>query len=83
MKNKKSGSDTPEIQTKAIKQVIVRQLQEELKKKSITKMAFSQQMKTSRASLDRLLDIHSNSTTLASLQKAATALGKELKIEFV
>ena len=40
-------------------------------------------MHTSRAALDRLLDPDNPSVTLLTLQKAATALGKRLKVELV
>jgi hypothetical protein len=38
-------------------------------------------MKTSRASLNRLLDPEAPSVTLLTLEKAAAALGKRLRIE--
>ena len=72
-----------EVQNVAIKRVIAWQLQEEMKKKSLTKTALAQQMKTSRAALERLLDPENTSTTLESLQKAAKVLGKQLKVELV
>lgn len=93
MKNKHIGSDfedylreeglLAEVQTLAIKRVIAWQLQEEMKKKSLTKTALAQQMKTSRSALDRLLDPENTSTTLETLQKAAVVLGKQLKVELV
>jgi len=40
-------------------------------------------MHTSRAALDRLLDPQNTSLTLATLGRAATVLGKKLKVELV
>ena len=40
-------------------------------------------MKTSRAVVDRLLDESNPSVTLATLEKAASALGAKLKIELL
>jgi transcriptional regulator with XRE-family HTH domain len=54
-----------------------------MQKKSLTKTAMAQQMKTSRSSLERLLNPENTSTTLETLQKAATVLGKKLKVELV
>lgn len=40
-------------------------------------------MKTSRASLDRMLDLSNPSLTVASLGKAAAALGRMVELRFV
>ena len=40
-------------------------------------------MRTSRTSLDRLLDPENTSVTLKTLERAATVLGKRLQIELV
>ncbi len=40
-------------------------------------------MHTSRAALDRLLDPEYDVATLSTLRKAATAVGRELRIELV
>jgi len=47
---------------------------------SITKTAMARRMRTTRAQLDRLLNPENPSTTLATLVKAAQAVGKKLKI---
>jgi len=39
-------------------------------------------MKTSRAALERLLDPDNTSVTLVTLERAAAALGRKLRIEF-
>jgi hypothetical protein len=38
-------------------------------------------MKTSRAALERLLDPGNHSVTITTLERAAAALGKRLKVE--
>jgi antitoxin HicB len=40
-------------------------------------------MHTSRAALDRLLDPNNDAVTLSTLQKAATAVGREIRLELV
>jgi hypothetical protein len=42
-----------------------------------------QRMHTSRAALDRLLDPGYDAVTLGTLRKAATAVGRELRLELV
>jgi transcriptional regulator with XRE-family HTH domain len=46
----------------------------------LTKTAMARRMRTTRAQLDRLLNPENPSTTLATLVKAAQAVGKKLKI---
>jgi hypothetical protein len=40
-------------------------------------------MRTSRSSVDRLLDPKNEAVTLQTLEKAASALGKKLHVSFV
>lgn len=72
-----------EVTAAAIKAVIARQLSEEMKKKRITKKRMAELMKTSRAQLDRLLDPDNGSATIESLQRAASIVGRELRLELV
>ncbi len=65
----------------AIKRVLAYQVREYMERQKITKTAFARKMKTSRSSLDRLLDPDNVSVTLLTVEKAANALGKSLKIE--
>ena len=51
------------VEAVAIKRVLAYQMQQELKKKHITKSTLARKMKTSRASLDRLLDPVNTSIT--------------------
>ncbi len=72
-----------QVENVAIKRVIAFQLQKEIKKKKITKAKLARQMKTSRSSLDRLLDPENEAVTFKTLKKAATVLGKRLVVQLV
>ena len=72
-----------EVTTAAIKAVIALQIAEAMKTKGITKVAMAEQMHTSRAQLDRLLDPDNSSVTLETLQRAAKIVGRELRLELV
>lgn len=65
----------------AIKRVIAHQIAEEMKQRKLSKTEMADKMKTSRAALERLLDPSNSSVTLSTLERAASALGKKLKVE--
>ncbi|MEQ1613699.1 MAG: helix-turn-helix domain-containing protein [Hyphomicrobiaceae bacterium] len=67
----------------AVKAVVAWQLTDEMARKGITKRKLAEQMKTSRAQLDRILDPVNGNVTLATLQRAAHHLGRKLKLELV
>lgn len=69
-----------EVQGTAIKRVVAWQLAEEMKRQSITKVEMARRMQTSRSQLDRLLDPDNDRVELATLGRAARALGRELRI---
>ena len=71
-----------ETEAIAIKRVIAYQVSQLMKSKNLSKVAMAQQMNTSRSALDRLLDPQSTSITLQTLERAAHAIGKRLRIEF-
>lgn len=64
------------VEAVAVKRVIVFQIEREMKRRQLTKTA-----KTSRAGLERLLDSTNTSITLSTLERAALALGKKLRVE--
>jgi predicted XRE-type DNA-binding protein len=66
----------------AIKRVLAYQIQEEMKQRKLSKTILAKRMKTSRSSVDRLLDPDNSSVTLQTLQRAASALDKKLVVEF-
>ncbi|MBF0558746.1 MAG: XRE family transcriptional regulator [Nitrospirae bacterium] len=64
----------------AAKRVLAFQIETEMKKKRLTKIEMAARMRTSRTSVDRLLDPENISVTLNTLEKAALVLGKRLSI---
>lgn len=70
-----------EVEERAMKQALALQLAQLLKESELTKTEMAVRMKTSRAAVDRLLDASNTSVTLATLGKAARALGRTIKIE--
>ena len=73
----------PEVEVLALKRVVSLQLQQILEQEHVTKTELASRMKTSRASLDRMLDPSNPSLTVASLGKAAAALGRKVELRFV
>lgn len=71
-----------QVETTAVKRVIAFEIEEEMKRKHMSKNKLADTMQTSRSSLDRLLDPENSSVTLKSLVKAAHALGKKLVVSF-
>ena len=65
----------------AIKRVLAYQIEMEMKRAELSKSAMAERMHTSRSALDRLLDPANVSVTLQTLERAALALGRNLKIE--
>ena len=72
-----------EVDAIAIKRVLAWQIFQLMQEKGLTKTAMAQEMNTSRASLDRLLDPENTSVTLNTMVNAAKAVGKRLRIELV
>lgn len=87
-KNKGSSFDSflqeegilDEVTEVAVKRVVAFQIQEEMKKKKFTKTRLAQEMKTSRSSLNKLLDPDNDAGTIKTLHRAATVIGKKLEI---
>lgn len=70
-----------ETEDAAIKEIIADQIKVALDKKGLSKTAMAARMKTSRRQLDRLLDPANGSVTLATLRRAASAVGRNLRVE--
>jgi len=66
----------------AIKRALAMQLKDLMQQKHFTKSDMATKMHTSRAALNRLLDPENESVTLFTLKKAASVLGKKLRLEF-
>lgn len=73
------------VETEAIawKRVIAFQITQLMAEQNLSKTAMAEQMQTSRAAVDRLLDENNGAATLQTLEKAALVLGKRLRIELV
>ena len=72
-----------EVTARAIKRVLVRQLDALMKREDISKTELASRMRTSRSQLDRLLDPENESVTLDTLTRAAHAVGRQLRMELV
>lgn len=68
-------------ETAALKRVLTLQFKKELKEQHVTKISLAKRMRTSRSSIDRLLDSENKAVTLQTLVKAANALNKKIHIE--
>ena len=67
----------------AIKRVLARQLEEEMKRQNLTKTEMAKLMQTSRAQLDRLLDPEKTGVSIETITRAASVVGRQLRIELV
>ena len=72
-----------EVACAALKEVISRQIEQEMAHQALSKAEMARRMGTSRSSLDRLLDPSGHSVTLSTLNKAARVLGKKVQIGLV
>jgi len=72
-----------EVDALATKRVIAYQVAESMKEKNISKTEMAKRMGTSRSSLNRLLDPLNTSVSLATIESAVVALGKQLSIQIM
>lgn len=72
---------TEEAAAIAVKRVIAWQLEQVMKEQQITKTAMAARMETSRKQLDRVLNPQDGNVTLETLQRAAKAVGRSLRVE--
>ena len=70
-----------ETEDAAIKEIIADQIKIAMNKQQLSKTEMAARMQTSRRQLDRLLDPNNGSVTLATLRRAATAVGRTLRVE--
>jgi DNA-binding Xre family transcriptional regulator len=70
-----------DVEAVALNRVIAYALAETMNAKKISKRAMAAQLMTSRHQLDRLLAGKHTSVTLATLRRAADAVGKNLRVE--
>ncbi|HUZ32879.1 MAG TPA: Fis family transcriptional regulator [Xanthobacteraceae bacterium] len=70
-----------ETEDAAIKEIIADQIMVAMGEQHLSKSEMAARMKTSRRQLDRLLDPNNPSVTLATLRRAASAVGRNLRVE--
>ncbi len=70
-----------DAETVAAKRVIAFQITREMESVNISQSELARRMKTSRAAVERLLDPTNPSVTLQTLERAASAVGKRLKVQ--
>jgi antitoxin HicB len=69
-----------ETEDAAIEGIIADQIKVAMDKQRLSKTKMAARMKTSRRQLDRLLDPDNPSVTLATLRRAASAVGRRLRV---
>ncbi|MUL39320.1 helix-turn-helix domain-containing protein [Gloeocapsopsis dulcis] len=72
-----------EVEAIALKRAIAWQVKQAMAEKKLTKTALAKQMKTSRSSIDRLLDPDNPSVTIDTIERAAAVVGKRVRMELV
>src|SRR5260370_19891524 len=72
-----------ECQEQALKQILADRIKAAMEKDRLIKAAMAIRMKTSRRALHRLLDPTNTSVTLHTLQRAAAAIGRQLRLELI
>lgn len=72
-----------EAEAVASKRVLAFQIAKLMAEQQVSKAEMERRMSTCHATVDRLLDLDTKSATLATLDKAATALGRRLHIALV
>lgn len=65
----------------SIKKVVAWQIEQAMKKQNLTRTEMARRMATSRVQLNRLLDPENDSVTLGTLSRAASAIGRRLRLE--
>lgn len=72
-----------EVNSLALKRVLAWQIAQAMETQGFNKASMADAMNTSRSALDRLLDPENIAVTLKTMDRAATVLGKQLRIELV
>jgi antitoxin HicB len=79
----KSEGKLEEFEAVAIKEVLAWQIGEAMKANNISRKRLAERMQTSRSQIGRLLDPTDGNVTLTTLQRAATIVGRKLRLELV
>lgn len=72
-----------DVESLAQKRVLAWQIEQAMEESGISKSEMARRMDTSRTQVDRLLDPDNNSVQLDTIQRAARAVGRTLKLELV
>jgi DNA-binding Xre family transcriptional regulator len=72
-----------DVESFAIKSVLAWQFSEAMRKKNVTKSKMAEHLRTSRTQIERLLDPSNDAVSLRTLNRAARALGKRVKLDLV
>ncbi len=64
----------------ATKRVLAEQIRSAMQEEHLTKTEMAQRMRTSRSALERLIDPDNQNVTLQTLDKAAKAIGRRLRV---
>jgi predicted XRE-type DNA-binding protein len=72
-----------EVEAMAIKKYFAALIKNKMKEESISKTKMAELMNTSRSAVNRLLDPNNDSITLKTMESAAKAIGKKLKLELI
>lgn len=72
-----------EAEAVAVKRVLAWQIEEAMRLQGISKAEMARRLRTSRTQLARLLDPQQTHVELATMQRAAAALGKRLQLDLV
>jgi len=72
-----------EVTAGAVKRVLTQQITEAMQAGHISKSEMARRMNTSRSQLDRLLDPDNTRIQLDTLYKAASAVGRKVRLELV
>lgn len=67
----------------AVKRVLAWQVEKAMRDQGITKVEMARRMGTSRAHLNRLLDPSNDKVQLDTVQRAAAAIGRKVRMELV
>jgi antitoxin HicB len=67
----------------AVKRVLAWQIETAMRDMALTKSAMARRMGTSRAHLDRLLDPENSKVQLDTVERAATAVGRRLRLVLI
>jgi antitoxin HicB len=71
------------VEANALKRVLALELEEAMREANVSKSQMAKRMDTSRAQLDRFLNVGSAGLTLETMVKAANAVGKRLEVRLL